>query len=285
MKLNKTKILRILEKKNNGMNSYQARKKTGVSQRRVDQIWSEYQRTGEIPVVGAHMGPPRSLIRQAEVTVVKLAYERYKVSAAPLEKLILRDYQTHIPHNKIHKILLCEGLAKKGDKQVVRKKKWIRYERRHSLTAVHIDWHQRPNDGIWVFKVLDDASRALLAIREANNPTTEVSIDAMNEALKYGQIKECISDHGSQFTANQEGGISNFKKFLDEKSIKQILCRIKHPQSNGKVERSFQTYEQHRNAFPTAKEYQHWYNHIRPHMSLNFDQLETPWQAFQRKMR
>ncbi|MBI4146759.1 transposase family protein [Candidatus Woesearchaeota archaeon] len=284
MKLNKTKILRILEKKNKGMSSYQARKEAGVSQRRVDQIWSEYQRTGEIPVVGARMGPPTKSITQAEVHVVKKVHEQYKVSAAPLEKLIFRDYQTHIPHNKIHKILLCEGLAKKGDKTVVRKKNWIRYERRHSLTAVHIDWHQRPNDGIWVFKVLDDASRALLAILERDSPTQEASIEGMKEALKYGPIKECISDHGSQFTSNN-GGENNFKKFLDDNGIKQILCRIKHPQSNGKVERSFYTYERHRDSFPTAEAYQHWYNHIRPHMSLNFDELETPWQAFQRKMR
>ncbi len=80
-------------------------------------------------------------------------------------------------------------------------------------------------------------------------------------------------------------GDSKFKKFLDDNGIKQILCRIKHPQSNGKVERSFHTYEQHRDAFPTAEAYKHWYNHIRPHMSLNFEELETPWQAFQRKMR
>ena len=284
MKLNKSKILRILEKKNTGLSSYQARKEAGVSQRRVDQIWQEYQTTGQIPIVGARMGPPIKPITEAEIYVVKKSYDRYKVSAAPLEKLILRDYQTRIPHNRIHRILLHEGLAKKGEKQVVRKKNWIRYERRHSLTAVHIDWHQRPNDGIWVFKVLDDASRALLAIRECESPTTEESIAGMKEALQYGPIKECISDHGTQFTSNN-GGDNKFKKFLDENGIKQILCRIKHPQSNGKVERSFYTYERHRDAFPTAKEYQHWYNHVRPHMSLNFDLLETPWQAFQRKMR
>lgn len=27
-----------------------------------------------------------------------------------------------------------------------------------------------------------------------------------------------------------------------------------------------------------------WYNYERPHMSLNYDERETPWQAFQRKM-
>ncbi len=195
MKLNKSRVLGILEKKNTGLSSYQARKEAGVSQRRVDQIGSEYQQTGEIPIVGARMGPPTKQVTQAEIAVVRIAHDRYRLSAPPLEKLIEKDYKVHISHNKIHKILLCEGLAKKDDKTVVREKNWIRYERRYSLTAVHIDWHQRPNDGIWVFKVLDDASRALLAIRECNSPTTEESIEGMKEALQYGHIKECISDH------------------------------------------------------------------------------------------
>jgi len=285
MKLNKSKILRILELKNKGTSSYQARKEGGVSQRRVDQIWREYQLTGEIPTVGANMGRPRKPYTEAEVGVIRKTYLTYRVSASALEPLIERDYCFHIPHNKIHKVLLVEGLADKGDKQVVRKKDWIRYERRHSLTAVHIDWHQRPNDGIWVIKVEDDASRALLAMRECSSPTIKASIDAMEEALTYGQIRECISDHGTQFTSNV-GGSNQFKEWLDKHKIKQILCRIKHPQTNGKLEKLFHTYETHRDAFPTAETYKHWYNHIRPHRgSLNFSKLETPWQAFKRKMR
>ncbi len=284
MKLNKSKVLRILEQKNRGWSSYQLRKEIGVSQRRIDQIWKKYQDTGIIPVVGLGVGRPKRGYTGAEVKIVKKIYEVYRLSASCLEPLIKREYDAHIPHNRIHRILLHEGLASKGDKFMPRKKDWIRYERRHSLTAVHIDWHQRPNDGIWVFKVEDDASRALLAMTECDSPTTEASIAAMEEALKYGPIKQCISDHGAQFTSNI-GGESKFKAFLDEHGIQQILCRIKHPQSNGKVERLFATYEKHRDAFPTAEAYIHWYNHIRPHMSLNFEQLETPWQAFQRKMR
>ncbi len=284
MKLNKSKVLRILEQKNKGGSSYQLRKEIGVSQRRIDRIWKKYQDTGIIPVVGRGVGRPKRGYTGAEVYIVKKTYEKYRLSASCLEPLIKREYDAHIPHNRIHQILLHEGLASKGDKFMPRKKDWIRYERRHSLTAVHINWHQRPNDGIWVFKVEDDASRALLAMTECDSPTTEASIAAMEEALKYGRIKQCISDHGAQFTSNIWGE-SKFKAFLDEHGIQQILCRIKHPQSNGKVERLFATYEKHRGAFPTAEAYMHWYNHVRPHMSLNFEQLETPWQAFQRKIR
>ena len=205
------------------------------------------------------------------------------MSASPLEKLIQKNYGKSIPHNRIHKILLDEGFANKVE-FMPRKKHWIRYERKHSLTAVHVDWHQRPNDGIWLFAVEDDASRFMLSMIEAESPTTEASIQGMEIALMHGKIRECISDHGSQFTSNL-GGESQFKNFLDAKGIKQILCRIKHPQSNGKIERFFYTYERHRDNFNSVNKFRKWYNEIKPHMSLDFDKLETPSQAFQRKMR
>ncbi|MCH8004588.1 MAG: hypothetical protein IH934_08230 [Nanoarchaeota archaeon] len=44
-------------------------------------------------------------------------------------------------------------------------------------------------------------------------------------------------------------------------------------------------YVRHRNAFKTKEEFLHWYNELRPHRALKFDILETPQQAFLRKMR
>ncbi|MCD6369955.1 MAG: hypothetical protein J7L63_00440, partial [Thermoplasmata archaeon] len=51
----------------------------------------------------------------------------------------------------------------------------------------------------------------------------------------------------------------------------------------GIIERFFQTYAKHRHAFSTKDEFLHWYNCVRPHMSLNLDVLETPEKAFYRK--
>ena len=36
--------------------------------------------------------------------------------------------------------------------------------------------------------------------------------------------------------------------------------------------------------FETIDELIHWHDHIKPHMSLDWDNLETPAQAFARKM-
>jgi transposase InsO family protein len=53
-------------------------------------------------------------------------------------------------------------------------------------------------------------------------------------------IKEAITDHGSQYFANKtdKNGESEsaFGQFLAKNEIKHILARVKHPQTNGKIE-------------------------------------------------
>ena len=283
MKLTKSKLLETLRCKNNGWTTYQARKIAGISIRRVNQVYSFYQASGMIPEIGKKFGRPIKPIEEWEVNMVKETWDKYRLSADTLQRLILRDHECKLGHNRIHKILLMLGYAKKKNKKDVRKKDWIRYERRHSLTAVHIDWHYTCK--IWIFAVIDDASRKILALIECGSATTEASIQGMEEAFKQGQIKQCISDHGSQFISNITDGCSRFKEFLKSQGIKQILCRIKHPQSNGKVEKWFEIYDKNRSAFTTKEEFLTWYNEIRPHRSLRFEELETPQQAFVRKTK
>ena len=282
MKFTKKSLLQTLKMKEEGKGSYQARTKAKVSVRRVDQIWKEYLMTGEIPVIGKAVGRPMIPIEEWEKELVKKFYEKYRVSADTLERLIERDEKKHLSHYKIHRILLELGYAKSKEKKDKRKKDWIRYERMHSLTAVHIDWHY---DGkVWVFAVIDDASRLILALIECYSPTTKRSIEGIRLALKHGKIKQCISDHGSQFMNNMDG-YSEFQEFLKSVQIQHIKTKIKHPQSNGKVEKWFECYDKHRKAFKTQEEFLRWYNEVRPHRSLNFEMLETPAQAFIRKRR
>ena len=284
MKLTQGKLIETIRRKNQGWTTYQARKIASISIRRVNQVYGQYLISGEIPEIGIKNGRPKRPIEEWEVETVKEAFTKYHVSASTLMKLVERDYGKHINHNRIHVILLILGMAKTKGKKDIRKKDWIRYERRHSLTAVHIDWYYYAPMELWVFAVLDDASRKLLALIECNSPTTEASIEGMRQAMKHGKIAQCISDHGSQFISNI-GGDSKFKEFLDENGIQQILCKIKHPQSNGKVEKFFDLYQNKRSLFKTREEFILWYNEIRPHRSLNFEVLETPQQAFIRKMK
>ena len=190
MKLTRPKLIETIRRKNEGWTTYQARKIAGISIRRVNQVWNEYQLTNEVPDIGKRNGRPSKPVEEWEIDMVRQTYQKYRVSADTLERLILRDFQEHIGHNRIHKILLILGFAKKKNKKDIRKKDWIRYERRHSLTAVHIDWHQRPNDGPWTFAVEDDASRKLLALVESEKESTEKSAKSEKQKKKKQPEKQ-----------------------------------------------------------------------------------------------
>jgi len=99
-------------------------------------------------------------------------------------------------------------------------------------------------------------------------------------------ILEVITDHGSEFINTHQDERPcldhEFERYLAENEITHTLCKVGRPQSNGKIERFFQTYDKHRWRFGTLDEFLTFYNEERPHMSLDWDELETPADAFDR---
>jgi hypothetical protein len=73
----------------------------------------------------------------------------------------------------------------------IKRKAWIRYEREHSLTAVHLDWHTSKINGKELCVVLDDSSRCILAGNEFDEATAENSINLVQEVLdRFGEIRK-----------------------------------------------------------------------------------------------
>jgi putative transposase len=281
MKLTRKKMVDSLSILEQGGTVYKAKKTAGISLGYMYRLWNEYKRTGNIPERSHLSGRPLKQINPSHELIVEQAYKKYRICASRLTLIIKRDYNVQIPVYTIHKILLKQGFAKNKEKKDVRKKDWIRYERRHSLTAIHLDWLYHKELEIWVLPVIDDSSRKLLSLIESNSATTDLSIMAVAEALKHGEIQQCITDHGTQFIKD-ESKTARFTEFLRAKNIQHILCRIKHPQSNGKSEKFGHIYQIHRTAFKTKEEFIKWYNEIKPHMSLN---ERTPEEVYQERKK
>ena len=290
MKLTVKKIRYIINHKKKGESSESIRKDMKISKRRVEQIWKFYSETGKEPIIGKNIGRPIKTLDPKEEEIISIAFDRYKFGARMLEKILDGFYEMHIPHNRIHKYLLSEGLAKE-EQSKKKRRKWIRYERKHSLSAGHIDWHEVDMTDIKVCVILDDASRKVLAGGEFTSIDTENSKKVIDQLVeKYWIIRpmrELIMDHGSEFGAHRidENGEwdGEFKQHILKYGIKPILAGVKHPQTNGKLEKFFDAYQRFRKFFPTFDDFIEWYNN-RPHGSLDFDELETPEQAFWRKL-
>ena len=71
MKLTKSKILEILRRKNQGISTYQIKKRVGVSIRRVNQVYAEYLKTDKAPAIGRRMGRPNRPIKKEEADLYK----------------------------------------------------------------------------------------------------------------------------------------------------------------------------------------------------------------------
>ena len=93
MKLTKSKLIETLRKLNNGKTVYQARKVADVSVRRIYQLKEAFDKTREIPEIGNDVGRPEKPFDEWEILIVKQAYEKYRVSADTLERLIDRDFK------------------------------------------------------------------------------------------------------------------------------------------------------------------------------------------------
>jgi putative transposase len=255
-------------------------------------LYKEYKTTGQIPIIGVNIGRPKKEILDEWKDIILKEYEAFRLNALYMEKTIYARHKIRIPHNTIHKVMLEHNLSKQEKNKQKRRKPWIRYERKHSLSAVHMDRHESKINGKQLCSVLDDASRKVLAAGEFDNATEEKSLELLKRAIEKYEflcpIFAVITDHGSQFYANKRDKKGNakhgFEIFLKERGINQILCGVNHPQTNGKQEKFHDFYKNHRARFNSLVELVGWYNN-RPHGSLNLRRAETPNEAFIRKMR
>jgi putative transposase len=96
-------------------------------------------------------------------------------------------------------------------------------------------------------------------------------------------VKPCICEFGAHRRDENGNWDSEFKQYLETQGIRPILARVKHPQTNGKIEKWFDAYKQFRKEFSSLDEFIDWYNN-RPHGSLDFESLESPELAFWRRL-
>ncbi|MGC8580917.1 MAG: DDE-type integrase/transposase/recombinase, partial [Thermoplasmata archaeon] len=133
-----------------------------------------------------------------------------------------------------------------------------------------------------------DASRFIIMIKEYERATTENSIDALERGIeRYGKPREVITDHGIQFTSEAREGKecepNEFQRYLEKEGIHHIKARVKHPQTNGKIERLIYTLKRLRKYYNSWEEVANYYNYERMHMSLYEDDIITPGMAYEMK--
>lgn len=288
-KLNKRELCWIIKQmKRQELSVYRIAKQRGVTPRWVRAIWKIYRETGDIPVQqisGRKVVP----VSEKEQNLILRNWRENPLGAVSLENLIYLREGIKIPHNKIHKILKEAGKAlDEPNKQ--ERRSWVRYERKHSNSLWHVDWTNL-DDGRKLIIYEDDASRFITGYGVYDEATLENSLTVFGGAAEtYGAPKQLLSDNGTQFRFSEAfdrdlDTKNKFQKRMESYGVKQVFTRVHRPQANGKVERLFNSIKKYIKHFGTVEKAVEFYNYRRPHMSLRWDKLETPHEAFLRKRR
>lgn len=283
-KLNQKKIKWIVKEGDKGdMGFYSIAQIQDITPRWAREVHRKYRGIKEPKLLPCGRKP--KAITDEERKLVINAFNEFQVGATMIEQ-ILDERGIHINHNRIHQILLEAKLAKHEPKKKNRRK-WVRYERKHSLSLGHADWFTFRGKECILF--IDDASRFIPACAEFENANIKNTIKVFKQTLKYGIFKQLMTDHGVQFVSNKrencKTGDSEFTELIKSYGVQHIKSRVKHPQSNGKAERAVGTIKRLWVALGSLKKAVEHYNYKRPHRSLTNGKLRTPYQAFLEKMR
>ncbi len=190
VKLTDKKIRYIIRAKTNNISPKRIALEIVVSESTVKRVWMYWMKNRELLPI-KKFGRKSQDLDGGSVDLILEIHKKQRLGARRLEKIIEFEHGIHIPHNKIHKVLLEHGLANESKNKKKRRKAWIRYEREHSLTAVHLDWHTSKINGKELCVVLDDSSRCILAGNEFDEATAENSINLVQEVLdRFGEIRK-----------------------------------------------------------------------------------------------
>jgi putative transposase len=295
VRLKERKLEWAFKQKEKGVNNSEIYPLLGIKKRRFQKLYAEYKMTGNIPELNWKRRPVILLSDEEKSLIDKAVKESKLYGAVHLELYIKKYYQKRISHNKIHNYLLRKGISKE-DKEKQKQRIYRLYERDHSFSLGHLDWHVSkciPGKQVCVF--IDDASRKIIAGDEYDNALEIYAIDIVKQSIKIAfkeyssVIREINTDKGSQFYANRkdidgEKGKTDFELFLENNNIVHIPSRRNHPQTNGKNERWFRTYEENRMKFKTFKEFIDWYNN-KIHLGLSRKEGITPNEAIGFKLQ
>lgn len=126
--------------------------------------------------------------------------------------------------------------------------------------------------------ILDDHSRYLLCLEIVSDCKDVTALSVwINAARENGLPIETLTDHGSQFRCNDNNS-SFFRTHLWSCDVKHTQGRVRHPQTQGKIERLWRTlnhevlscrnYTDLNSWQHCFDEWRHIYNHVRPHQAL-----------------
>lgn len=224
-----------------------------------------------------------------ERRILELRTENPGWGAKTLHKVLENQGEQNLPCVKtVNNILHRHGCISPEESQ--KRQPFTRYEKEKCNMMWQTDFkgefRMEDNNYCYPLTIIDDHSRFSIKIAPRLS-TKNIVIPVFTEVFhEYGLPDSILSDNGAQFAGFRKG-YTQFERWLMELDILPIHGRIKHPQTQGKIERFHRTMKQEllnhisiSNIDDAEVQFGDWrekYNNIRPHEALG---MKTPGQVY-----
>src|SRR6202451_2331047 len=258
-------------------------------------LWlKRYRELGVRGIAEQSRRPHRSPRRTGAALEQKVVRARQKYPDWGARKLhvVLADEGVPVPANTIHHILLRHDLVRQEDRRTPAVQ---RFERARPNELWQMDfkgpkgWPQE----VGPLSVLDDHSRYLIALAANGSTKGEPVREQLEEAFQRCGVPEgMLMDHGTPWGSTQSpSGQTQVSLWLMRQGIRLHWCGIRHPQTQGKVERFHGSLVRallRRGAPKTEPQawldaYRWEHNHVRPHEALGMRTPAALWRPSPRR--
>jgi transposase InsO family protein len=276
-----------------GANVAELCREFGVS-RQTGYTWKKrFHEGGTSQITDRSRRPLHSPTRTAaswEERIVEMRRQWPDWGAPKLHYLLCQRWPGVVPALRtVHRVLDRHGLVHPADRPTPTA--WQRFERSQPNQLWQMDFKgpQGFNPGIPVgpLSVQDDHSRYLVALQRLGS-TKAVGVQTTLERVfgEVGQPDAMLMDHGTPWwNAASPWGLTELAVWIMERGVQLVFSGLRHPQTQGKVERmhgALQRAVRRRKADPEDQAwldaFRHEYNHLRPHQALSMATPSTRWQ-------
>ena len=243
-------------------------KRFGINQKTV----AKWKKRASVADLSTGPTDPRSTVLAIEEEAIIVAFRRHTL--LPLDDCLytLQPTIPHLTRSSLHRCLSRHGISRlpevEGDKP--RKKKFKSYP----IGYFHIDIAevQTAEGKLYLYVAVDRTSKFAFVhlVKQANRVTASAFLVALVKAVPY-KIHTVLTDNGVQFTLPpryKDGPTATWMTHMfdlrcQENGIEHRLTKIRHPWTNGQVERMNRTIKE-----ATVKRY-HYDSHEQLKTHLN----------------
>jgi len=269
----------------------------GISRQTGYKWLRRYRQEGPGAVLAERSRRPRATPRQAPAELVEAVQaarrQRPDWGARKLVEVLraARPELAPAARSTVHRILLRAHLVVAEDRHRPAPRRFER-ARPNELWQMDFKGPQGFNKGPGPLSILDDHSRYLLALRQLGSLRLNAVRDALEAVLESCGLPECLLlDHGTPwFNCFSPWGWTELSVWILRQGIRIRLSGVRHPQTQGKVERmhgalqrAVRKRQAPANQQPWLDQFRYEYNHLRPHEALGMQTPAARWSPSPRR--